>query len=270
MGGLISGLGAVFVLFTVLMAAPSVQAGDFCARSEEDLRAVFDDPSQRMGFENQGGLMNGGTCWWHSRLQRAAIYLVRFRPELPRPDRAAVERILKDLVHQRQVVEIPGYSGFAEFTRDHQAQVQRELDLWQIRDGFVNQQWIRGLSGRPVMPARKLAKRMERIHRAFRASKPGLWVMAQMKGITSHALLLLGMESTSAGYRLQFIDSNFPDETRGLEYRRGDRSLDLGYAEFIPYAGFRNDFRRIAAALDAHCGRAIVSDPFEISDELIF
>ena len=259
-----------FGFIAVSFSALSARAGEFCARSEEDLRVAFEDPSQRMGFENQGGLMNGGTCWWHSRLQRAAIYLARFRPELPKPDRAAVEQILSDLVHQRQVVEIPGYAGFAEFTRDHQAQVQRELDLWQIRDGFVNQQWIRGLSGRPKLPARRLERRMERIHQLFKKSQPGLWVMAQMKGITSHALLLLGMESTSGGYHLRFIDSNFPDETRELEYRRGDRTLDLGYAEFIPYAGFRSDFRRIAAAIDSHCGRGSSPEAFEISDDLIF
>lgn len=243
---------------------------DVCSRSESDIRAAFEDPSQRMGFENQGGLMNGGTCWWHSRLQRAAIYLARFRPELPKPDRATVDRILKDLVHQRRVVEIPGYAGFAEFTRVHQSRVQHELDLWQIRDGFVNQQWIRGLSGSPRLSSRKLEKRMNRIYRAFKSSKPGLWVMAQMKGITSHALLLLGMESTGQGYRLSFIDSNFPEETRELEYRRGDHTLDLGYADFVPYAGFRNDFRRIAAAIDSYCGRGLSPKAFEISDDLIF
>jgi hypothetical protein len=258
------------VLGFIPLWASASETGNFCTRTEEDILVAFAEPSFRMGFQNQGGLVNGGTCWWHSRMQRSAIYLSRFRPELPRPDREGVERILKDLVHQRQVVEIPGYSSFFEFTRDHQAQVQRELDLWQIRDGFVNQQWIRGLSGRSKLPSRRLERRMERIHRVFQGSKPGLWIMAQMKGITSHALLLLGMEPTVQGYRLRFIDSNFPDETRELEYRRGDRALDLGYAEFIPYAGFRNDFRRIAAALDAHCGREAGSDPFEISDDLIF
>ncbi len=274
MGGKVNGVffGGVFGILVGLMSAPagSAEEVDFCARSEDEIRTAFSDPSLRIGFENQGGLLNGGTCWWHSRLQRSAIYLARFRPELPKPDRTVVEGILKDLAHQRRVVEIPGYAGFSEFTRDHQVLVQRELDLWQIRDGFLNQQWIRGLSGRPSLPARRLERRMERIHRAFKKSKPGLWLMAQMKGITSHALLLLGMEQTGEGYRLSFIDSNFPDETRGLEYRRGDRTLDLGYAEFIPYAGFRNDFRRIATAIDSHCGRGAGPESFEISDELIF
>jgi hypothetical protein len=250
--------------------ASAQDGGDFCTRSEEVILEDFQSPSFRMGFQNQGGLLNGGTCWWHSRLQRAAVYLTRFRPELPRPDRSGVEKILKDLVHLRKVVEIPGYAGFAEFTRDHQGLVQKELDRWQIRDGFVNQQWIRGLSGRPELPARRLEKRMEKIHRAFKSSKPGLWLMAQMKGITSHALLLLGMEPTGSGYRLRFIDSNFPDETRELEYRRGERALDLGYATFVPYVGFRNDLRRIAAAIDSHCGRGASPESFEISDELIF
>ena len=262
--------GWLGILWLGMVAGVEARAVDFCARSDEDLRAAFEDPALRLGFQNQGGLLNGGTCWWHSRLQRAAVYLARFRPELPRPDQSGVERILKDLVHFRSVVEIPGYSGFAEFSHDHERLVQRELDLWQIRDGFVNQQWIRGLSGRPELPARRLEKRMEKIHRAFKTSKPGLWLMVQMKGITSHALLLLGMEPTSEGYHLRFIDSNFPDETRELEYHRGERKLDLGYATFVPYAGYRNDLRRIAAAIDSHCGRGVGPESFEISDELIF
>jgi hypothetical protein len=270
MGGTIGKFFSVLGIVAGSIGVSPVQAVEICSRSLDDIKFAFEDPSQRMGFENQGGLMNGGTCWWHSRLQRAAIYLARFRPELQKPDRAAVERILKDLVHQRQVVEIPGYGGFAEFTRDHQTLVQRELDLWQIRDGFLNQQWIRGLSGRPRLSSWKLEKRMNRVYLAFKSSKPGLWVMAQMRGITSHALLLLGMEPTGQGFRLSFIDSNFPDETREVEYRRGDRTLDLGYAEFIPYAGFRNDFRRIAAAIDSYCGRGLSPEAFEISDDLIF
>jgi hypothetical protein len=263
-------LGLWVLLFSLVLVTDPANGADFCERSDADLFERFSDPSMRMGFQNQGGLLNGGTCWWHSRLQRAAIYLARFRPELPKPDRVQAERIVRALVHFRSVVEIPGFSGFAEFSREHERLVQRELDLWQIRDGFVNQQWIRGLSGRPELPARRLERRMEKIHRAFKASKPGLWLMAQMKGITSHALLLLGMESTGTGYRLRFIDSNFPDETRELEYRRGERALDLGYATFVPYAGYRNDFRRIAAAIDSHCGRGLSPESFEISDELIF
>jgi hypothetical protein len=254
----------------LIFLAGEARADRFCGRTDQDVQNAFEDPLMRVGFENQGGLLNGGTCWWHSRLQRAAIYLARFRPELPKPDTRAVGQILEDLVHQRRVVEIPGYAGFAEFSREHQSQVQRELNQWQIRDGFVNQQWIRGLSGRPTLPPRKLVRRMERLYRVFQDSKPGLWIMAQMKGITSHALLLLGMQKTREGYRLRFIDSNFPDETRELEYRQGERALDLGYAEFVPYAGYRKDFRRIAAALRKHCGRDLSFEAFQISEDVVF
>ena len=38
-----------------------------------------------MSFKNQGGLFNGGVCWWHSRFQRNIFYLSIFRPDLNKP-----------------------------------------------------------------------------------------------------------------------------------------------------------------------------------------
>src|SRR5438270_754213 len=57
----------------------------YCSRTREDFLSAGFSPSQRLSFGNTGGIAHGGVCWWHSRFQRAAIYLTIFRPDLPKP-----------------------------------------------------------------------------------------------------------------------------------------------------------------------------------------
>jgi hypothetical protein len=151
------------------------------------------------------------------------------------------------------VVTIPGYSNFSEFSQAYESFIQRELEIWQIEDGFIYQQWIRGLYGRSQMPAKNLKRRMDRIYSSFSHSKPGIWLMTQLKGITSHALLLIGMEKIAQGYRLTVIDSNRPKTNRELIYTEGDRSIALGNDRFTPFSGFYTDQDEIDDALDAFC-----------------
>ena len=206
-----------------------------------------------MGFKNQGGIGNGGTCWWHSRLQRSAVYLAEFNPALPKPGEVKAREILRHLIRMDEAVVIPGYAGFRDLSADFQALIQRDLNAWQLEDGIVNQQWIRGLYGRSELPSEKMRARMNTIHSKMLRRDPGLWLMAQMPGIVSHALLLIGMESTSEGYELRVIDSNRPSETRTLRYRNGDRSLVLDGTPFVPYAGFQNDAFKIEDSLQQTC-----------------
>jgi hypothetical protein len=49
-------------------------------------------------FSNTGGILNGGVCWWHSRMQRAALYLTVYLPDMPPPSKPEVRRILCDLM----------------------------------------------------------------------------------------------------------------------------------------------------------------------------
>lgn len=228
-------------------------ASSLCGRSKAELLSAFEATENRIAFRNNGGLFNGGVCWWHSRLQRSTVYLAEFAPTRPKPTAGEAEKIIDKLVHLDSTVVIPGYGNFRDFSADFRPLIQEKLDQWQLRDGFLAQQWVRGLYGRPRLGARGLRERMKNIFARFKRSKPGLWVMAQHPGITSHALLLIGMSPTEKGFRLRAIDSNLPLGIREIDYTPGDQSLEVDGNPFVPYAGFESDERKIERALKRHC-----------------
>ena len=237
----------------LLFSSWAQAASPLCSRDRNTLVNAFQEPSNRIAFKNHGGLLNGGVCWWHSRLQRSAVYLSQFAPEQAKPNDSEARRLIRHLIRFDSVITIPGYSSFSEFSRDFEALIQRELETWQIEDGFIFQQWIRGLYGRPEMPAAVLKRRMDRIYSKFTRSKPGLWLMAQLPGITSHALLLIRMKKTDHGYQLTVIDSNRPQDNRELTYTVGDRSIALGTSTFTPFVGFHTDQEEIDETLEEYC-----------------
>ena len=256
------GWRSFMIAASLLVTTLSAHAGDpgFCTRSKADLLNLFSQAGNRMGFQNDGGLGDGGVCWWHSRLQRSSIYLAQYAPEKPKPTEAAATEMVRALAFFSRVVEIPGYSNFSTFSIDYKTVIQKELNHWQLRDGFINQQWIRGISGNYTLPADVLHQHMDHIHAAFLNSQAGIWVMVQLKGIGSHALLVIGMEKTENGYTLSAIDSNYPDITRIFNYQIGDHSIDLGIngdhqlsEAFTPYLGFQRDFLRINTAIRHYC-----------------
>ena len=238
---------------------------DICAA--RDIGKIADDPSMRMGFKNEGGMANGGVCWWHSRFQRAAWYLSVFDPGARAPTPAEAKELIRRLVSRKEVVVIPGYRDLVSFTKDFQSEIQSALNGWQLRDAFLNQAYLRGLHGHArFRDTAKMKSRLDRIfaeYSAAAASGDVLWVMLQMRGIDSHASLLHSMElSPDGGYRMSMVDSNFPGQFVEYVYRPGD--LDLfpanvkvgpGYAS-VPYAGFTRDLRRIHGAIALYCAPA--------------
>ena len=80
--------------------------------------------------------------------------------------------------------------------------------------------------------------------------------MAQIKGLTSHSLLILTMTYRESGYDMIVIDSNHPQDLVNIEYYHGDTFLHAKGEKynFVPYAGFQNDFKNIQAALKKSCG----------------
>lgn len=227
----------------------------FCSRTRTSINDLLAQPENRLDFKNRGGLFGGGVCWWHSRLQRSSLYLARFAPDRPKPDLNQIKQIIYSLKKMNRVVVIPGYSDFLSFSHDHQRSIQNMLEFWQKEDGLLNFQWLRGISGRYVLPAKELEERMHMIYRIYQQSPSPLWVMAQMKGITSHSYLIRQIEVLPSGYVLEVVDSNKPKELRYARYQFGDQSLlvDGSKKNFIPYVGFQEDFRRIAGSLAAYC-----------------
>lgn len=229
----------------------NAHAADVCERSPTEIKAQFYDIQSRISFKNDGGLFDGGVCWWHSRFQRASIYLVKYAPEKQKPSAEQAKQLIRDIIAMNHVVEIPGYKDFFDFTLSFQNEIQEELNAWQLRDGFIFQQWVRGLYGRSSMPDDELKKRMDIVYSKFKENLPGLWVMAQLPGITSHALLIIDMKPRASGYDLTMIDSNAPDTNLTTSYHFGDRTVS-SYG-MVPYVGFDEDFKRIEKALKESC-----------------
>lgn len=255
------------VFFIAVAAAPSARA-EFCAdRSRASLpktiERVADDPSMRLAFKNQGGLVNGGVCWWHSRFQRAAWYLANFDETGAKPSRAEAKRIIHAIVERKSVVKISGYRDLQTFSQDFKEEIQSALNGWQVQDGFLNQAYLRGMSGRSrYRDDAKMRRRMNNLYLDYLIARPKgdlLWVLLQMRGIVSHSSLLREMDPTGdSGYRMRMVDSNFPEREVEYVYRPGDLELtpanvDVKNYTSVPYAGFERDLERIHGAIARHC-----------------
>jgi hypothetical protein len=243
-------------LLLIIFSSFNLFASDFCTRTQGDLKTLLYDQTSRISFRNSGGLINGGVCWWHSRLQRSSSYLVQFRPDSNRPTPPELNLILNSLRTMNKTVIIPGYSDFKTFSHDYKNEVQAMLDSWQKSDGFFNFVWVRGISGKSELEPRAMQVQMNNVYDYYKSTQTPLWVMAQIKGITSHSLLILHMVQNANGYSMKVIDSNHPSETITIYYNIGDRNLRFsgaGYS-FVPYVGFQNDFLKIGATLESTCG----------------
>lgn len=155
-----------------------------------------------------------------------------------------------------KTVIIPGYSDFETFSHDYKKEIQALLNDWQKKDGFFNFEWMRGISGKFELEPSAMRTQMDKVYTHYKNSPTPLWIMAQIKGITSHSLLILKMAQTDTGYSMDVIDSNHPQDTIRIEYNTGDRNLRATGASysFVPYVGFQNDFVKLSAALKTACG----------------
>jgi hypothetical protein len=218
------------------------------------------DIDNRISFQNSGGFENGGVCWWHSRLQRAFLYLARYNPNAPKPTDEKVHQLLHDLIWERGFIEIPGYANTREFTEAYKGLIQEQLNAWQVTDGIFNLGFIQGLEGSSSLQPETMKTHMDDIYTQYRSALINgdlLWLMLQIKGVSSHASLLETMTPDGhGGYFMQMIDSNFPTILINYNYHVGDRALTpekAGYTEdsWVPYIGYGRDLTRIHNAVRA-------------------
>ena len=117
--------------------APQVKE-EFCENMKEPdyFKQLILDQRNRLSFRNAGGFFNGGVCWWYSLLVQKQIYLTVFKPELPKPTKKQVREIFSKYVDGNEVVEVPGYKNFYEFSLDWHKVLQKKLNDWQATDGI--------------------------------------------------------------------------------------------------------------------------------------
>lgn len=236
-------------------------------------KAAAYDSANLMAFANDGGILNLGTCWWHSRLQQAALYLARFSPSSPKPSLTEARKMIAMLATLRTVVVIPGYSNWREFSHAWQMQIQEKLNAWQIQEGVWGFSWITGLSGESQLPPEKLRAEIESIRGDVEILNRISYTRLQLPGIESHSLLVVGVEPTKngKGYILHVIDSNRPHQITKVFYTFEMMTVYGG----VLYLERRQDFRHIATALKNSCSAKTSQSQFmnlteEQLDQMIF
>jgi hypothetical protein len=235
---------------------------EFCSRfaqnapDSEIIQNLSLDSQNLMSFKNNGGLFNSGVCWWHSRFQRNIFYLSLFRPDLNKPETTVK---MKELIHKirmgTEVTIIPGFANLEEFSRDNAALIQNELNDWQLYDGVILGGWMDGLKGDSKVEPALLSKMMNDVYDYVGMQKKIAYEKLQIKGITSHAWLIVGMKKLAAGYEVGYLDSNFPRMSLNYSYKNGDASFFLKiYGDFVPYLEFTREEARLVLAGKVYCG----------------
>lgn len=247
---------ALTISFSAFAVTPSQNIDQFCvdrgnARFAKDLTR---SAGNLMAFSNRGGIANGGVCWWHSRFQRNALYLTIYNPQKKRPTEDEAAKIIEKIRDGKDVVEIPGYRSFSDFTTYHQTQIQRELEKWQKSDGIVKFNWLIGLSGDNVVTSEKMKEMMDELYDYVENQGHIAYQKLQIKGVTAHAWLVINMKKTARGYDLETLDSNFPMRTNVYRYTEGMSSFNhYHYGQFTPYLERKGEMDKILLSIMKQC-----------------
>lgn len=250
----IAALACSFSAFAALTPSQSIE--QFCSdRSSVTFSKNLSRNSENlMAFQNHGGLANGGVCWWHSRFQRNALYLTIYKPAEDRPSKAEAEKIIDKIRSGKEIIEIPGFRNFYEFSRAHRAEIQRELEKWQKGDGIIKFNWVIGLSGDNEVSAEKMKEQMDELYQYVEVEGNVAYQKLQIKGVTAHAWLVMNVKAVSNGYDLEILDSNFPSQTSIYKYREGQTSFShYAYGKFTPYLERKGEMEKVNLTILKKC-----------------
>lgn len=229
------------------------------------LRELPEESQNLLNFKNDGGILNQGVCWWHSRFQRNLLYLAYFSPDKTIVPKNLVMSLLNQIKKGESVVEIPGFSNVEDFTRYYQSEIQKLLNQWQIIEGGLQGGWQRGVRGKSKVSSDELKMRMEELFHYVERKNKIAYTKLQIKGIVAHAWLVHKMKATDTGYILSIIDSNNPQNVETYEYKFGDTSFFVkGYGNFVPYLEFKTEEERLLAAKTKRC-QALLSNSLSLN-----
>lgn len=242
---------------TSIFALPNSK-DEFCSRlqNKTSIKEQSLSSDNLMAFKNDGGLFNGGVCWWHSRFQRNAMYLLKINPSAPKPSGPEAKELIKRLRNSNEVLTLNGFNSFNDFTKNYQSQIQSELNNWQLYDGIVLGGWIDGIKGDTKIPAHELQTKMEELFQYVEVQKKVAYQKLQIKGITSHAWLVTDIKKTESGYDLGYLDSNDPMRLNLYRYKMGDESFNIkGYGNFVPYLEFKREEDKLNQVANNFCNK---------------
>jgi hypothetical protein len=240
------------------LAAPQSPT-ELCSRPADHALQLAQNTDNLFDFGNEGGTWGTALCWWHSRLQRASLYLAVYNSSAPKPTADQVEKILAALSTGNAVVTIPGYRNFKEFSRDWKQTIVDYLSWWELSNATTRFTWLtHGLRSVRTSTARSLQAEMDKIYNYVTLQKKVAYVMLQMRGIMAHAWLVIAMDRTATGYKLRYIDSNYQDEVLTYEFRQGQRFVVadvLANIDAAPYLLEEDELERQLSSVRAYCRR---------------
>lgn len=253
-------------LFTSSFAFASLEASPtakqkFCEErlsSKYAVQQVVSRYQNQLSLMNQGGLFNGGVCWWHSRFTRAAAYLAVFDPSLPRPSDDEAKKIIDHIRKRKGMVVVPGFRNLWEFSLYYQKEILNKLEDWQRSDGLFKLSWVKGMMKEKDIAPEKLEKKMDDLFARVQNGEV-VYQMLQIPGIMAHSWLVVGMTRTNYGYNVIAVDSNAPGDALIFPYYRGETRIE--YADtgmsFVPYDGNVNEERKLRKKMENACANII-------------
>jgi hypothetical protein len=215
------------------------------------VRAQFFNPENKLSFENPGGWFDAGLCWWHSRLQRAALYLTNYRPSLPKPNAQRALQIIDNVFRLKTVEVIPGFSNFQQFSHAFEKMITQYLSYIQVEDTAYFTFWRGVRPGR--VSAAFIQNQAERIYRRVAIDDKVQYVA--LKGLShwyeSHAWLMVGAVRSESKIDFYYLDSNdSPQITPNkFTFTLGESTLN----NLVPYLQYDSDFWSIDMAVSRYC-----------------
>jgi hypothetical protein len=246
------------VIFLATSQALAVTSIEYCQHVQDPkyFKTLAYNPANHLSIVNQGGLLDGGTCWWHSLFQRKSFYLAIFEPRLPKPTSDYTNYLINTLAWGEKTVVIPGYSDMNSFSRENWSKIQSLLDFWQDADGFLKQKWINSVAALPQLNPTLLRYMMDKIFDEVENKQNISWVLlkAQGWGVESHAWLIVDMIKSRNGYDISLIDSNYPLDMRNARYELGSKSIQTAnYGPLVMYLGRTKDLAVFEKARREFC-----------------
>jgi hypothetical protein len=143
--------------------ARAIPSTSLCSQTWSSLQNRIGQGENQLAFLNEPGLINIGVCWWHSRIQRNANYLLEFQPTKPQISDEDAMNVIKGLTHTDQVMEVPGYENLNTFSSAYERAMHEAIGQWQMAESIFQFGWIHGMGSNNVI-ASDLKSRMDNLY----------------------------------------------------------------------------------------------------------
>jgi hypothetical protein len=267
-------------------------SANICQMKAEDFLEKAEHPGNLTQNSNADGPLYTGLCWWHTKMQRAALYLAVFdQPNKPKPTQQEAYDIFAKLRDLEEVVSIPGFKNWSEFTAAFRVEFYQMLAHWEVRD-VVQLQFLKGIRASGATDISTLQKISDEVNDYKRLT----FVLLKWPMIPAHSWIVQSFERQGAEIKVGFIDSNIPQsinqyDSKGNAYQIFDHTgYDSeegrylwspvgrlhGFPEetgFVSYSKtpitfyLQNDnldFQKISNAVQRHCGQ---ETPFTLHEK---